>query len=196
MLALIKRIKKELYAKPAPGEVLNNITEKKLKELAKRYEHNHDALWLGAYLADLFIWEAKESGDITKHVPMAIDYARTVIKKNKIGDEEADIILEIIKTHHGGKQKHIESKLYKNADCFKFLDPKGVFHIFSAFYDNTEKGCQKAGEYAMFKVEEKYRLIDLDEELKEEAKMLYDRWQWFFDKMGYELKTPDLYKKK
>lgn len=191
---LIVKIRADLYSKPAPGEVLNNITDNKLKELAKKHEHNHNALWLGTYLADLFIWEAKETGNITKHVPMAIDYAKKLIKEHNISDNESEIILELIETHHGGEQKHIESKLYKNSDCFKFLDPKGVFHIFSAFYDDTEKGFEKAIQYAMFKVEEKYSLIDLDDDLKKEANELYERWQWFFKRMGYELKIPDLYK--
>ena len=194
MMKLIKKIRTDLYSKPAPGVVLNNITEEKLNEISKRYNHNHNALWLGSYLADLFITEAKDTGDIRKHVPMALRYAKDLVKKHNISDQEADIILEIIETHHGGEQKHIESKLYKNADCFKFLHPKGVFHIFSVYYDNSENGFEKAVQYAMFKAEEKFALVDLDDEIKKESKELYNRWKWFFGKLGYEMKIPDLYK--
>ncbi len=194
MKNLIQTIKKELYSKPAPGEVLNNLTDKKLNELTKKYKHNSDVLWLGTYLADLFIWESKEGGNIKDHIPMALNYAKKIFKKNDISEDKAKIIFEIIETHHGGKQKYIESKLYKNADCFKFLDPKGVFHIFTMFYKNTEESFKKAIQYAMFKVDEKYKLIDLDKELKAEAKELYDKWQWIFQYMGYERKIPDLYK--
>ncbi len=193
---LIARIRKELYSKPAPGEVLNNITDKKLVELASKYPHNNDALWLGTYLADLFITEAKDTGDITKHIPMAIEYTKQLIIDEKIPDEMSGIIIELIETHHGGPQKYIESKLFKNADCFKFLDPKGVFHIFSAFDDETEAGFKKAIEYTMFKVDEKYKLVDLDDELKSEANELYDRWQWFFKRLDYGLVVPELYQNK
>jgi len=191
---LIKKLREELYSKPAPGEVLNNITEEKLKKLASQYDHDSESLWIGSNIADLFIFEAKEIGDIKQHVPMAVKYAKKVIKDNNISKDKAEIILELIKTHHGGEQKHIESKLYKNADCFKFLHPKGVFHMFSIFYDNDEKSFAKAIQYSMFKVEEKYGLVDLDDDLKNEAKELYDRWKWFFDKIGCELEVPELYK--
>ena len=194
MKALIKSLRDDLYSKPAPGKILNDITEIKLKKLSKKYEHNYDALWLGSCLADLFITEAKDTGDIKKHVPMALDYAANLIRENDISDQEAEIILEVIETHHGGEQKHIESKLYKNADCFKFLDPKGVFHIFAVFYDKSESGFKKAIQYAMYKVDEKYNLVDIDEETKKEAKQLYDHWLWIFKQMPYTLKTPELYK--
>lgn len=196
MQDLIARIRKELYSKPAPGEVLNNITDKKLVEIASKYPHNNDALWLGTYLADLFITEAKDTGDITKHVPMAVEYTKQLIIDEKISDEIAEILIELIETHHGGPQKHIESKLFKNADCFKFLDPKGVFHIFGVFYEETEESFKKAIEYTMFKVEEKYHLVDLDDELKAEAKELYDRWQWFFKRLDYRQVVPELYQNK
>jgi hypothetical protein len=193
MKRLIQKLRTELYAKPAPGEVLNAITDKKLSEIARGYPHNHDALWVGAYLADLFITEAKATGDITKHVAMALAYAQKVITEEKIPDNEAEILLELIATHHGGEQKHIESKLYKNADCFKFLDPKGVFHIFSATYDGTQKGFEEAIQYTMFKVDEKFSLVDLNAQLIAEAKTLHDRWQCIFHQMEYKKAIPRLY---
>lgn len=194
MQRLIKKLKAELYSKPSPGEVLNTITDNKLIEISKSYLHNHDCLWVGTYLADLFITEAKGTGDIKKHVPMALEYAHEIIASENIQKQDAEIILEIIATHHGGKQKHIESKLFKNADCFKFLDPKGVFHIFSAMYDGTEKGFEKAIQYTMFKVEEKFSLVDLNDDLITEANELHDHWDWIFKQMKYDKATPELYK--
>ena len=47
----------------------------------------------------------------------------------------------------------------------------------------------------MFKVEEKFVLVDLDEEIKVEAKELYDHWQYFFDQVGIEHKVPSVYQK-
>lgn len=195
MKELIDELKSILNSKPAPGPILNNLTEVKLKELSKNYKHDSDALWIGSLIADMFITEAKDTGNILLHVPMALDYAKEIIKKNSIPKNQAEIVLELIETHHGGEQKFIESKLYKNADCFKFLDPKGVFHIFSAFYKNDEASFKEAIEYAMFKLEEKYSLIDLDEKTINEAKDLYNKWQNIFNKMDYKLVTPDLYKK-
>jgi hypothetical protein len=194
MKKLIKKLRKEIYKKPAPGPVLLKLADQKLREISQGYEHNADALWIGSYLADFFIWEAIQAKDIKKHVPMAAEYAKELAETHNISKSELDIILEIIETHHGGKQKYIESKLYKNADCFKFLEPEGAFHIFSAFYDETEESMKKAMEYLMFKIEEKYGLVDLNDELKNEAKKLYNQWHWFFKRTDYKIMTPDLYK--
>lgn len=197
MKKLIERLRSEFNSKPSPGILLNQLGEEKLAQLLTRYpNHNSNALWIGAYLADMFITEAIQTGDITKHVPMALNYAKEIIAKEGISDVDAQIILELIATHHGGEQKHLESKLFKNADCFKFLLPRGVFHIFSSYYKPaTPEGFAKGMQYAMFKVEEKYRLVDLDEELMREAKEFYDHWQFFFNQVGVERSVPSLYKK-
>lgn len=203
MQDLINQLKEEFHSKPSPGPILNQIAEDKLADLAARYpDHDKEALWIGAYLADMYITEAIKTGDITKHVQMALDRAQEIIKSHNIPQDKAEIILEIIGTHHGGKQKHIESKLFTNADCFKFLLPKGVFHIFSAVYKDRNKEVKDphkrfllAIQYAMFKVDEKFALVNLDDELVGEAKKLYNHWQFIFAQTGVSKNTPDLYSK-
>lgn len=202
MSDLINNLKSELYAKPSPGLVLNQIADAKLLEFANKYQnHDHQALWIGSYLSDMYITEAIKVGDINKHVPMAIDRAKALIKEENINNNQAEIIFEIISTHHGGEQKHIESKLFKNADCFKFLMPRGVFHIFGAMYGrstNTDPQAKfkEAMQYTMYKVEEKIALVDLDEATIKEAQELYDHWQFFFSRTGVSLDIPDLYSSK
>lgn len=196
MQKLIAQLKKELNKKEIPGKLLNSIMDKKLKDLAQRYEHDDTALWVGSYIADLFIVEARtQTGNHMKHVPMAADFAKDLFKKETFTKQQQEIILELIETHHGGKQKFIESKLFKNADCFKFLEPEGVFHLFGVYYKRTNENFKETIQNVMFKVDEKYKLIDLDDRLRKEAKELYDRWQFFFDRMGYELVIPELYQK-
>lgn len=195
MKKLIANLKSMLNAKPSPGVVLNTISDLKLQELSARYKHDSEALWIGAYIADLFITEAIKTGKIAQHIPMALDYAKKVIAENHIPSDKAEIILELIATHHGGDQKHIESKLFKNADCFKFLDPKGVFHIFGAKYEiHDEAHFHEAIQYAMFKLEEKYALVDIDEQTKKEATELYTMWKAIFARLPYKTETPEIYK--
>lgn len=201
MKTIINLLRSELYSKPSPGYILNTITDEKLLELSKKYpQHNAGPLWIGAYLSDLYITEAIQRGDITLHVPMAVERAKKLIKDEDISTESAEIILEIITTHHGGEQNHIESKLFKNADCFKFLDPRGVFHIFGAMYQRSKltdpmERFEEAMQYTMFKVEEKHDLVNLDKELINESDNLYAHWQYLFGQIDIARTTPKLYKK-
>lgn len=193
---LIKQLREELYAKAIPGKVLNDLMEDKLKELSSRYEHDSEALWIGAYLADIRIVEARtETGKHENHVPMAAEYAKELFKKHSISKDQQEIILEIIEKHHEkGPYKHIETQLFTNADCFKFLEPKGAFHLFGAMYSKNNQDFDASMQSVMFKAEEKYELVDLDDETKKEADMLYKRLKWMFDRIGVEEATPEVYR--
>lgn len=195
MQELITKLRENLYSKPAPGLILNNLFEKKLKELESEFkgEIDHEALWIGSYIADLFITEAKDKGDITEHVPMAIKFAKEIIKEYKINTTQADKIIEIISTHHGGEQKYLESKLFKNSDCFKFLLPEGVFHIFSANYKNNPENLDEAMNFALFKIDEKHKLVDLNDKLIKEAEKLYNDWIELFSTTKYKVERPKIY---
>lgn len=197
MQDLIKQLREELYSKPLPGKVLNDIMDAKLKELASKYDHDDEALWIGAYLADIRITEARtQTGQHMNHVPMAAEYAKELFKKHNIPEDKQEIILEIIERHHeSGPYKHIETKLFVNADCFKFLEPKGAFHLFGAMYGRTNQNFEESIQSVMFKADEKYALVDLDEETKQEANELYSRLKWMFDRIGVEKATPEVYKK-
>jgi len=181
---LIATLREELYSKRSPSEVLNNITEAKLIEFLKQYPCNEEALWIGSYLADLFITEARVRGDIKLHVPMALEYAKKIFEREQIPVTEQQIIIELIATHHGGKQKYLESKLYKNADCYKFLLLKGQLDLFPIFYDGSEISYQQAVEYIVSKIQEKYRLADLNNEIKADAKRLYQESVAFWSSAG------------
>ncbi|MBN1331509.1 hypothetical protein JW978_01320 [Candidatus Dojkabacteria bacterium] len=196
MQNLIKKLRKELYSKPSPGKILNDMMDKKLKEFAKQHRHDEEALWIGSYLADMKITEALETGDITKHVPMASKYARQIFKQYSIPEDKQEIILEIIEKHHEpGPYEHIETRLFVNADCFKFLEPKGAFHLFGAMYGRTNQDFDGSMQYVMFKAKEKYSLVDLDEKTKEEAEELYARLKWMFDRIGVKEAVPEVYQK-
>jgi hypothetical protein len=199
MNQLIEKLRKEFWDKPYPSYILKKIGEEKLIEFEKEYEVDHDALWIGAHIADMFISEAVKLGAMPQHVPMALDFAREIFKQNPaITDKQQKIIIEIIGTHHGGEQKFIESKIFKNADCFKFLEPKGVFNFFADIFNreqdgNEEERITKAIQAVMYKVEEKYSLVDLNKKVQQQAFELYSYWQLIFNRSNIEYKVPNRY---
>jgi hypothetical protein len=180
---LIADLKKELASKQSPGPVLDQLMFARLDIFAQRYEHNHELLLLGAVLSDIRIDEAKVTGDIGRHIELALQYAEEIFEANKITESEQEIVREVIATHHGGAQKYIESKIFKNADNFKFLEPKGCLEYFSMVYERKDlANFDEALATVKHKLKEKLDLTDLDEEAISEAKMLYDFNTFFLDK--------------
>ena len=172
---LITKLEAELATKQTPGPILDEIMFRRLKQFGSRYEHNHDLLMTGALLGDIRIDEARTAGDKSKHVEMALDYLDTLKVEHSIPKDDYEIIYEVVATHHGGEQNHIESKIYKNADNFKFLEARGCFHFFGAVYnDHTSEGLLKAVEFVKVKLDEKLKLTDLDQEALDEARTLHD----------------------
>lgn len=173
---LIERLKEEQASMKMPGPVLDGIMYEYLEKFSEKYEHDHELLLIGACLGDIRIDKSKELGDLKKHVPLALEYAKELYEEYEMSKEEQKIVDEVIATHHGGEQKYIESKIFKNADNFKFLDPKGCLHFFGALYtDHTEEGLKKNIAYSIEKQEEKMKLTDLDDETIELAKSLFNR---------------------
>lgn len=162
---LIGPLLKLLYSKPAPSKTLNDITFNRLIELESLNIVNHRSLWIGAIIADLFIYEARKAQDLKTHLPLAIEFAKQFIKEKKILNNEGSIILEIIETHHGGAQYHIESKLFKIADCHKFLEPAGLIDLISDYYKNEGNTLSESITLANNKLYEKFNLIQDIKEL-------------------------------
>lgn len=154
-----------LYSKPAPSKVLNDITFKRLFELESINKVDHRSLWLGSIIADLFISEARKAKDLKTHLPLAMEYANRFIKDNGLTEKETVIILEVIGTHHGGEQSNLESKLFKIADCHKFLEPAGLIDLISDYYKKEGSSLSDSLSLAENKLLEKYNLIQDVKEL-------------------------------
>jgi hypothetical protein len=156
---LIGSLLNQLYSKQAPSKTLNDITFNRLIELEAVYEVEHKPFWIGSIIADLFIAEARKAKDLKIHLPLAVEFANKYIKENKLEQIEAEKILEIITTHHGGQQNHLESKLFKIADCHKFLEPAGLIDLISDYYKQEGQSLTQALTLAESKLNEKYSLI-------------------------------------
>ncbi len=195
MQDLLSKLKRDLYLKQAPGVILCNLRESWLEKFVAKYPCNIDALMLGFMLADFRLQEAMQLHKINEHIRMGVDYAHQVFERHEIAKDIQEIVLEIITTHHGGEQKHTESKLFMNADCMGFLEPKGLMHIFGRYYtEQSEEKFEEAVQSALYKAEEKLALVNLDEETIKEANLLFEKIKWMVERMGIKGKTPGIYK--
>lgn len=188
---LTDKLQRELYFKKYPGEVILHLREMWLEKLIIKHPCNLDALMLGFMLADFKLDEAIALRKPDEHIRMARDYAEQAFERYSDIPEEIRVIsLEIINTQHGGTQKYIESKLFKNADALSTLEPKGILHTFGTLYEEkNEQGFNLALKRLDEKIEFQFTQVDLDSDTIQEAQMLMEKYTWLRSRM---LKYPNV----
>lgn len=174
--SLIQHLKTEVSTRTSPGPVLNNIMFRYIDDFSRKYKINSDLIYIGGMLSDIRLDEAIGENRIQDHIEMAVRYFGELIDEYEISKDDSEIIIEIIETHHGGAQKFIESKIFRNADNFKFLEPRGCFHYLGSLYENhTDDELDEVINEVIRKLEEKLKLTDLDDETIELANDLFNK---------------------
>lgn len=178
---LVEDIFKLAKEKVALPELLY-FTLEKGDYLAKLYQADQDLVKISICFMDLKLQEAKKSGNIKEHVKMAADFAKKFLKDYDISKEYYDKIINGIECHHGKKSfTCIEAEICLNADCYLFIDPKGVFS-YLGLLAKRNMNLQEQMEQLSFKLEEKYRLLTLDE-AKKDLEESYQMFHTLFSKV-------------
>lgn len=111
---------------------------------------------------DLKLLEAQSLGQPKKHTEMAVDATIEILKDYDIDEETKKNIINCVKEHHGSSKYYsIESEVCANADCYKFLTPKGIFAYLSLL-GRRHHNLNKELEQLEYKMDEKYNIISLD----------------------------------
>ena len=111
------------------------------------------------------------SSNVTKEILIDIDFLNEDIKEN---------IIKCVEEHHGTKGFFsIESEVVSNADCYKFVHPKG-FLYYSSMLGRRFHDFDKELEQLDFKLNEKHNTISLDI-VKEELEPYYQFFQKAID---------------
>jgi len=146
----------------SPPLIFQEILIGKTKEICKKLKADEDLALIGAYLMDIKIGQALREGRVKDHVEMSLNSARDFLKSFDLSKEIQGKIENIIQAHHGSvPYQSLEAEIVANADCFKFLHPKGA--VF--FLTNLGKRGLSFFElldYFEQKVEEKHKIISLD----------------------------------
>lgn len=106
--------------------------------------------------------EAASLGKSKQHKLMGVKATKDLLEEIDIlSDEQKYNLIKCVEEHHGvDKFYSIESEIVCNADCYKFIHPKGVFDYCSIlgrrFHD-----LSKELEQLEYKLDEKYKAISL-----------------------------------
>lgn len=147
------------YGSPLP--ILFEISEKKALELAAQLKADRTVVHIGACLMDLKLGQAVKEGRQKEHCTMGVAAAQSFLEK-KTDASSLNKILNCIAAHH----KEVpftckEAEICANADCYRFIHPKGFFAYLTSL---GKKGLSfpECLAQAEFKLDEKWQILSLD----------------------------------
>lgn len=165
----------ELANKTIPLPSLLDFSLEIGMKLADIYSADKEIIKIAIALMDLKIKEAREKGDITLHTSLAIEFTKDYIKDYDLTNEDIEKIINCIEAHHGAvPYKSIEAEIVANADCYIFIHPRGVF-AYKSLLEKRGMAFSEQFRQLKFKLEEKYKLLSL-----EEAKNELDKYYLIF----------------
>jgi len=143
--------------------LLFEISEAKALELAEKMNVDKNIVHLGAILMDIGLGKAKEEGRILEHTKIGVELAKEFFKDFDLGKEEENKILNCIESHHGKVAfESLEAEVCTNADCYRFISPRGVFVFLYHMGKGKEFNFGGVLDFAEEKMDEKWNILSLD----------------------------------
>jgi len=130
--------------------------------LAEKSGANEDIVMLGTLLMDVKLKQAMSENRVQDHVKMSLEATKEFLKQFKLNEETKEKIYNCVEAHHGNVPYTCkEAEICANADCYKFLHPKGFFVLLSIL-GKREDDFSKVLDIAEEKLDEKWNIVSLD----------------------------------
>lgn len=162
--------------------VLDDLALKKGVELAKKYNANETIIRIAMNFMDSKLPEASKEGVPKEHIARGLKVCQEYLEKLvDASDEDKENILACVREHHGAeKYSSIEAEICANADCYKFMSPRGIMAYASVLarrHNNLDMEWDKLES----KMDEKSRIVSM-EEIKEELEPTYQIFKEMLNK--------------
>jgi hypothetical protein len=173
---IVKEAKKfaqeEIEKYGMPGPIHFEISEKKAEELAEKLGANRIITLVGVYLMDVKLGEAFQRGRLAEHVQMSVETTREFLEKFDLDKKTKEKIINCVGAHHGQIPFICkEAEIAANADCYRFLSPRGFFALLAGLGQMGLK-FEEILNWAEAKLDEKYNILSLDI-CKQELELYY-----------------------
>lgn len=153
---------KEIEKFGLPSLIHFEISEKKVLELVKKIGANRTINLVGYYLMDLKLGEAAKENKREEHIKMSVKEAERFLEKFDLDEETKKKIINCIEAHHGEIPFICkEAEICANADCYRFIHPKGFF-AFLTLLGKRDLTFKEVLDWAESKLDEKYKILSLD----------------------------------
>lgn len=152
----------EMEKTGSPDKILFEISEMKALELAERLGADKTIVHVGVCLMDIKLGQAKKEKRLVDHTQMGAAATREFLKQFDLNEEVKKKMVNCVEAHHRTiPTTSVEADICANADCYRFIHPKGFFRfltILGTWGLSFEKCLQQAEE----KLDEKYDILSLD----------------------------------
>jgi hypothetical protein len=174
MSDIVKKAKdlayKQYLKNKAPAWYLTEIAVSKGVELSAKYKVDKNLVAASLYLAHVVFDPVRGSDTQKNHEKLSADFAKKYLDKWRISANKQDIILNSIESHHNKVRcGSLTAEVVKNAECFKFLSVEGCM-IFMHTLGDRKTSMKDSFEYLLYKINQKYSYLTLDECKKEADK--------------------------
>ncbi len=107
-------------------KLLFEISYSKAKHICLALNADINVVMVGIYFMDLKLGQSIKENRQSKHVQMSIEAAEVFLSENNIDKDFFDKVINCIAAHHKDIPfTCLEAEICANADCYKFLHPKG-----------------------------------------------------------------------
>lgn len=151
------------------------------KKLAKIYNADENLVLIGTLLMDIKLGWCVKNQEVSKHVEISHSHVSEFLSHFDLPSFQKEIILNSVISHHDiSLCTSKESEIVANADCYRFLTPRGfltAFNIFSKRFNTMEEALDAI----QAKANEKLKILSLPE-AKEELEPYYLSFNTLFFK--------------
>lgn len=150
------------------------------KKLAKDLKADEDIVQIGIALMDVKLGQAFHDGVQAQHVKLSKEFAEKFLEQFNIPNNVKDTILNCVEAHHAKVPfQSLEAEICANADCYRFVHPKGVLYYFTVVarrFNDFEKELNQVEA----KLDEKMQIASIPA-VKEEFKKFYDDFKTYIN---------------
>lgn len=149
-------------AKKSPPKILFEIPHRKADELIQKYGADEMIVKVGLSLMDICVAQSLREERYQDHVAMSVVAAKGFLQQYELSADVQAKIINCIESHHGVKKYAcIEAEVCANADCYKFLHPRGFLASFTIF-GGRNMNFEDVLDQVEQKIDEKYGVLSLD----------------------------------
>jgi len=132
------------------------------QELAKKLGADKNIVLLGTLLMDIKLGECFAEGKLQEHVERSAAFTKALLKREKVSPEIINKVINCVEAHHKKISfSCIESEICANADCYRFLHPRGLVASIK-LWSQRPVDIDEMIKQIEYKVEEKKAILTLD----------------------------------